>query len=40
MESGVSLFGNEDAPNFLKIVQYVLSISVSNAAVARVFSVM
>ena len=34
------LFRNEEAPKLLKIIQYILSISVSNAVVERVFSVM
>jgi hypothetical protein len=35
-----SFFTRESAPNLLRVVQYVLSIPVSNASVERVFSVM
>ena len=34
------LFRKDEAPKLLQIIQYVLSISVSNAAVDRMFSVM
>lgn len=40
IEKWCSFFNKENAPILLKLVQYVMSIPVSNAAVERIFSVM
>ncbi|GFX56298.1 dimer_Tnp_hAT domain-containing protein [Trichonephila clavipes] len=40
IEMGCKFFQKEEAPNLLKIVQFVCSVPVSNAFVERIFSVM